>query len=111
MTTTTTPLIAPDAPEYVTIKEAADALGLKPWPVAQLVESGDLPAVRFGKALLVPRENIERLGGVLDEGEYGDACQRLLREATRRCRPDVADALDAGDPREAARRFLEGAQS
>ena len=57
--------IAPDAPEYVTIKQAADALASRPWPVAELVEAGELRAVHFGALTLVSRYDVEQLGGVI----------------------------------------------
>ena len=66
MTTMTTPRrIAPAAPTYITIAQAADALASRPWPVAQLVEDGELRAVHFGKLTLVSQYDVEQLGGVL----------------------------------------------
>ena len=56
-------VIAPDAPEYVSIKEAADALASRPWPVAALIGDGELRAVRFGTLVLVSRYDVEQLGG------------------------------------------------
>lgn len=57
--------IAPDAPEYVTIKRAADALASSPWPVAELIEAGELRAVGFGPLTLVSAHDVEQLGGVI----------------------------------------------
>lgn len=62
---TTDRQIAPDAPEYVTLKQAADALALRPWPVVELVEAGELRPVRFGALLLVSAYDVEQLGGVI----------------------------------------------
>ena len=60
-----THMIAADAPTYITVKEAADALASRPWPVAELIEDGELRAVRFGALTLVSRYDVEQLGGVL----------------------------------------------
>lgn len=65
MTITEHVIKAPDAPEYITIKQAADALASRPWPVAQLVEEGELRAVHFGALTLVSRYDVEQLGGVI----------------------------------------------
>lgn len=56
---------APDAPEYITIKQAADALASRTWPVADLIEEGELRAVRFGALTLVSAYDVEQLGGVI----------------------------------------------
>jgi excisionase family DNA binding protein len=64
-TMTTTLISAPDAPAYITISDAADALALKPWPVVELIEQGELRCVRFGKLALVSSYDVEQLGGVV----------------------------------------------
>ncbi len=61
--TITERLIAPDADEYITIKEAADALAMKPWPVVLLTQAGELRAVRYDALVLVSRYDVEQLGG------------------------------------------------
>lgn len=38
---------APPAPNHLTIAETADQLGVKPWEVVRLIESGRLDAVTF----------------------------------------------------------------
>lgn len=58
--------IAPDdAPTYITIKDAADALASRSWPVVELIKAGELRAVRFGPLTLVSAYDVEQLGGVL----------------------------------------------
>jgi hypothetical protein len=59
-----THMIAPDAPTYITIAQAADALASRPWPVAELVGAGELRAVHFGALTLVSQYDVEQLGGV-----------------------------------------------
>ena len=65
MQTTEYMIKAPDAPEYVTVKQAADALAKRPWSVVELIEDGDLRAARFGALTLVSRYDVEQLGGEL----------------------------------------------
>jgi excisionase family DNA binding protein len=60
-----TPTVAPEAPAYMTINEAADALAMKPWPVVELIERGELRCVRFGQLALVSAYDVEQLGGVI----------------------------------------------
>jgi excisionase family DNA binding protein len=64
-TTTGRQQIAPDAPTYITITQAADALASRPWSVAELIEAGELRAVRFGARTLVSAYDVEQLGGVI----------------------------------------------
>lgn len=54
---------APDAPEYITVKQAAELLGSRSWPVVQFVGAGKLRAVRFGALTLVSAYDVEQLGG------------------------------------------------
>lgn len=65
MTTTTHMITAPDAPTYITIKQAADALASRPWLVVELIEEGVLRAARFGNLTLVSQYGVEQLGGVI----------------------------------------------
>jgi excisionase family DNA binding protein len=44
-----------------TVHETAERLGLTLSTVYAYIESGELPAVRLGRRLLVPREAVERL--------------------------------------------------
>lgn len=45
----------------VTIREAAEALGLSERSVAWLLATGKLPRRKLGKRVLIPRESVERL--------------------------------------------------
>lgn len=63
MNSSTPRLVAPDAPVYITAAQAADALATRPWSVVELIESGDLRAVRYGALVLVSAYDIEQLGG------------------------------------------------
>ena len=52
----------------VTVTEAADMLGISRALAYQLVARGDIPALRLGRRLVVPRKAIEAM---LDEGVDG----------------------------------------
>jgi excisionase family DNA binding protein len=52
----------------VTVEEAARLLGISRGLAYQMVRVGKLPAIRFGKRLVVPRHAIEKL---LQEPEVG----------------------------------------
>ncbi len=61
-----TGLLAPEADVYITIKEAADALGERAWAIVKLLgagKPGNVRAVRFGALLLVSWYDVEQLGG------------------------------------------------
>jgi len=45
--------------ETLTTKEAADRLGVTPGRVRQLVLSGDLPAEKFGRDLMIKATDLE----------------------------------------------------
>ena len=50
-----------DAPEFITVKEAAQRIDVTPWMVATAVKSGYFPeAVRYDGLLLVSATNVER---------------------------------------------------
>ena len=44
----------------LTVEEAAEALGLSRCSAYQAVKSGEIPSVRIGRRLLVPRAALER---------------------------------------------------
>ncbi|BDZ45586.1 helix-turn-helix domain-containing protein [Naasia aerilata] len=46
-------------PRFLTVAEAADAMGVSRMTVYRLVHSGDLPAIRFGTSFRVPESAIE----------------------------------------------------
>ena len=64
---TTTWAVRNDMPEYVTVHIARQALKLTPWQVVELVERGEIQAIRHGALLLCRRYDVEQLGGVLEE--------------------------------------------
>ena len=66
MTTSTIErVIAPDAPEYLTIKDAALRVGVTPWTIFKLIEVGQIETVRYGRLVLVSSHDVVRLGGVI----------------------------------------------
>ncbi len=59
----------PDEPKLVfTVEEAASALGISRGLAYQLVKTGDIPTLRFGRRLLVPRA---RLAALLSDPQVG----------------------------------------
>jgi len=49
------------APQVLTVREAAEHLRLARNSVYAAIRRGDLPAVRIGKRLLIPRPALDRL--------------------------------------------------
>lgn len=56
--TTTHVVNAPGAPEFITIAQAAQELGVTLWAIVERIEAGRLPAARFGNLTLVSRADI-----------------------------------------------------
>ena len=53
----------------MTVDEAALALGLSRNSCYQAVETGDIPSIRVGKRILIPRYALERLlSGIVQRG-------------------------------------------
>jgi len=52
----------------ITVPEAAEMLGISRNFAYELVKQGKLPAIRFGKRLLIPRVALERM---LEKGVIG----------------------------------------
>ena len=49
------------APLTLTVEEAAAALGISRWSGYEAARKGELPVIRIGRRLLVPRVQLERL--------------------------------------------------
>ena len=61
----------PDDPARAySVKEVAAKLGVNPKTVYSAIEAGELPAIRIGQRLLLPRAATDRL---LDEGRQPPA--------------------------------------
>lgn len=45
----------------LSVREAASELGVSIWSVYRYARSGDLPAVRLGSKILIPRHQLDRL--------------------------------------------------
>ena len=56
----------PVEPDVVTIEEAGRRLGIGRSLAYQLARSGDIPTLRLGRRLVVPRKRLERM---LEGGE------------------------------------------
>lgn len=52
--------VAEIEPEYLTRQQAARLLGVSPGTVGRMVNSRDLPTVRIGKCVRIPRESVMR---------------------------------------------------
>lgn len=48
------------APYLVSVAEAARGLGVKPYPVYELCESGELPHGRIGQQIVIPVEAVRQ---------------------------------------------------
>ncbi len=47
------------APYLVSVAEAARRRGVKPWPVYELCESGELPHGRIGEQIVIPAQAVK----------------------------------------------------
>ncbi len=56
----------PDTPLLVAVPDAARLLGIGTTLAWDLVRAGDIPSVKLGRRVLVPRAGLERLVGVPD---------------------------------------------
>jgi hypothetical protein len=55
-----------DLPEYTTVGELADQLGVQSWRIARLFEQGDLPEPpRLSRRQLIPRSLVPRIVAAL----------------------------------------------
>jgi excisionase family DNA binding protein len=55
-------------PEVLTVDEAAKVLRISRQSAYQAVRAGEIPTVRIGRRLLVPRAQLEQMLGVTQEG-------------------------------------------
>ena len=53
--------VAVDPPATMTVEETADALGIGRTLAYELVTRGELPALRLGRRIVIPRSAIEEL--------------------------------------------------
>lgn len=76
--TTTGATLAPGnahegAKPALSVAEAAELLGVSRALAYELVKRGELPSVRLGRRIVVPRRAVEQLLAVASEGRYLDA--------------------------------------
>jgi len=67
---------------WLSVAQAASALGVSPGRVRQLAASGQLPARRFGRAWVIRRADLERYR-VLPEGVKGSPRRLNQRRSNR----------------------------
>jgi len=67
--------IVPDLSEYMTTKEAADALGLHVKRIPTMVKNKTLEGIRFGRAWMVSRKSVQ---------EYSEKTQGMSKNDPRR---------------------------
>lgn len=48
-------------PLTVTVEQAAELLGISRWSAYEAAKRGELPIVRIGKRILIPRRRLEKL--------------------------------------------------
>jgi excisionase family DNA binding protein len=65
----------------VTVEEAAHLLGIGRSTAYLAVKTGELPTIRLGRRVLVPRAQIDRMLGLNDETP-GGGTPRALRETS-----------------------------
>jgi excisionase family DNA binding protein len=51
----------PDRTPYLTVAEAAHLLRVHPQSVYRMVHAGELPHLRVGRAIRIPREAVDKL--------------------------------------------------
>ncbi|RMF09398.1 MAG: DNA-binding protein [Alphaproteobacteria bacterium] len=61
--------------QTVSVEEAARILGLGRSSAYEAVRRGDIPSLRIGRRILVPRAALERLLGEVMPGPIGPACR------------------------------------
>lgn len=49
----------PDAPRYLTMMQAGERIGSKPWPIMNLARAGKLRTVRYGELVLVATDDVD----------------------------------------------------
>ena len=86
-------------PQFCSVTEAADILGVNRATVNRWIKAGTLNAGTLGRMLLIPREEIERLA----RQNGGRAAEALLPALTLRPSPDgevrATFTTDPNDPR------------
>ena len=82
----------------LTVKETAEMLGLSRASVYQGVRTGEIPHVRIGKRILIPRRTLERIL---------DGTEKTIKQANAAVSPlyinNRLDTLDTLEPLEYAR--------
>ncbi|HLN15706.1 MAG TPA: helix-turn-helix domain-containing protein [Acidimicrobiales bacterium] len=52
----------------LSVEEAAGLLGISTWLAYELVHQGELPSLRLGRRIVVPRAALERMVGLERDG-------------------------------------------
>ena len=71
METTHTPKFKPEARLVFTITETANALGISRAFAYELVRKGELPSIRLGRRIVVPKLQLAKLVGVDADPDAG----------------------------------------
>ena len=69
-------------PLTITVEEAARLLGVSRGSAYEAARRGELPTIRLGRRLLVPRHHLEAMIGPLSNGD-GPGANRAEREDAR----------------------------
>ena len=91
------PLAEIQAKEFLSIAETCALLGLSRRTVFRLLQSGRIPAAKFGRRTIIKRANLEALFGSSVAGEVNDDESISQREKDfRRAQEPVSGLLSAG---------------
>lgn len=71
-----------DMPAVLTVEEAADVLRIGRSAAYQAARSGDLPVIKIGRSLRVPKNRLERMLGLKDDEPDGNGLEVRSAEAT-----------------------------
>jgi excisionase family DNA binding protein len=83
------------APQWLSTKQAAAYLGIIPRTLYRLIDSGQLPAYRFGRVIRLQRHQIDAF---IDTARIQPgSLQHLYSDTTDIIDGDTADTLDDGE--------------
>ena len=98
-----------DQPPFLTVQQASKLLHVSTWSLYQAIRSGELPVIRWGRRVVLEREDLASLvASKRDEGLH-----RSTRTSTRRFGSTAQHDVHVGDPEHALRRtavFLRGVE-
>ncbi|MCX6810091.1 MAG: excisionase family DNA-binding protein [Candidatus Berkelbacteria bacterium] len=80
-------------PEYITIADFANRIGLSRVQIFRRVKSGQIKAERFGRAYLIPIEELQKITGEISELDHG-----LINKGVKKTLKDYGSVIkDLGE--------------